>query len=178
MKLSSIMAHQESRISAMFQPSSISGKGSRSHARLMRPFPIPIRLPDGLNPVDDQPRPADRPVKSNPTRIPDRNTDSINPFGRDFCEAPQSRADTNFVAAHVGVPCTLRALDHQLSCGHKVSTDQPEACARNCEHPRTSPLGRYHDWKLDDVMLVHRYGGQGCGSPTGIGHAKAFPSCN
>ena len=38
-----------------------------------------------------------------------------------------------YIAAHVGEPCTVKALDHMLDCGHKIITAQPEPCAENCK---------------------------------------------
>ena len=37
------------------------------------------------------------------------------------------------VSAHMGHPCSVNALDHQLECGHKIVTVlAPESCASNC----------------------------------------------
>lgn len=37
-----------------------------------------------------------------------------------------------FIGPHVDYPCTAGDLVHDLRCGHKVVTEQPEICASNC----------------------------------------------
>lgn len=47
-----------------------------------------------------------------------------------------SRSGSNnhphYVTFHLGEPCTVGALDHLLTCGHKIMTTHPENCASNC----------------------------------------------
>ena len=50
-----------------------------------------------------------------------------------------------YVAAHLGEPCTVNALDHLLTCGHKIITTAPEPCATKCQispskHPNPRSL--------------------------------------
>lgn len=48
----------------------------------------------------------------------------------------------HYITVHVGEPCTLGALDHILTCGHKVITTQPGNCASNCNQlhsPHVNP---------------------------------------
>lgn len=39
----------------------------------------------------------------------------------------------NYIACHLGEPCSVQSLDHLLKCGHKVLTAGPENCASNCQ---------------------------------------------
>lgn len=48
--------------------------------------------------------------------------------------------NARYVSSHMGEPCTVGSLDHLLSCGHKVITRQPEACATNCVQPCSSDV--------------------------------------
>ena len=104
--------------------------------RVMRPsriFRIPVRLPVRFGKLGFHTTPAKRSVTSKPATIPETKRSPLDPFGRRFCGASKSGKTANFIAAHIGAPCTVGALDHQLSCGHKISTGQPEPCASNCK---------------------------------------------
>lgn len=46
-----------------------------------------------------------------------------------------SNEHPNYMTFHMGDPCTLGALDHALTCGHKILTSRPEDCASNCQQP-------------------------------------------
>lgn len=55
--------------------------------------------------------------------------------------SPRSpRMSSRYVSAHMGEPCTIDALDHLLTCGHKVVTMAPEACASNCRQTHSSDV--------------------------------------
>ena len=61
-------------------------------------------------------------------------------------ECPSSNSDdSHYITAHLGEPCTTGALDHLLSCGHKVTTDRPEDCASNCSQHSMSADQRVLD---------------------------------
>lgn len=81
------------------------------------------------------PYPAKKPAEaSNPRRIdPDAGKLPTVPQSARTLEISTSLRHPHYVAEHLGSPCTLGALDHELECGHKVLTDQPENCASNCK---------------------------------------------
>lgn len=78
-----------------------------------------------------------RPPPSWPGATKEAKTKSHGPIGGQPIQTPRSKRPSQFVAAHMGMPCTLGALDHHLACDHKISTDSPEPCASNCQplHP-------------------------------------------
>lgn len=53
-------------------------------------------------------------------------------------EKTPSNHHPHYLTTHMGDPCTLGSLDHQLTCNHKIITAAPEPCASNC-HLSTSP---------------------------------------
>lgn len=88
--------------------------------------------------INRAPSPPQAPVKAPITPV----DAVVEPAPAPKHAALPSNEGSLYIGPSIGDPCTTNALDHLLTCGHKVITHHPVSCTTNCcgnHGPRANP---------------------------------------
>lgn len=70
---------------------------------------------------------------SSPPSAPQKQSSGLHLPAPGQSPDPIKKSEPPYIAAHLGQSCTHNALDHRLTCGHKVITHEPKLCGSNCQ---------------------------------------------